>query len=126
MLRRSLIVSFVALTALLGCKEASGPLSPANADAVGILASTSAISQHGEFRLLLDNLSVRPEPNGARRIYLLATTDTPVYVRESGQPLHRASLSDLEVGARIFARVGGAVLDSDPAQYGAVRIDAEQ
>ena len=121
---RGLASSFLVVATLAACNEA---LSPDNADAVGTLLSAAPVSQYGEYRLRLYNLSVRPEDNGANEIFLLATDRTPVYIRESGGPLRRASITQLRAGARIFARIGSdVVLDSDPAQYGASRIDAEQ
>ena len=119
---RRLFVSLLAAATVSACR---GALTPGDADAVGTLLSVSPVSQFGEYRLHVYNLSVRPENTGAYEIYLLVTNSTPIYITESGHR-RRASVVDLRNGARILALVGDIVLDSNPAQYGATRIEAEQ
>lgn len=126
MIKKRFILSALATLALIGCNNATSPLTQASADVVGVLASVKGISDDGTVRILLHDLSVRPPGASSGQLYLLANAQTPVYIRDADQGRRRGTVNDLTVGALVLAKVGDVVLDSSPAQFSAVRIEAEQ
>ena len=118
-----LLVSSLVMLALLGCTSSTS-LIEGNADAVGTIASVQVISsQPLEVRVLLDALTVMPESGTGTKMYLSATAATPIFTQATSGKLTAGAVSDLVIGAKVYARVGGEVIDTAPPQYGAERIE---
>lgn len=118
------LFALLAACTLGACTSSTGPISRGNADIEGKLIQSSIASDHGLVRLLVTDLSIRPKGYKETDAILLADQGTPVYIRDGAGSLRKASVSELTLGAVLLARVSDVVLDSKPAQFGAIRIDA--
>jgi hypothetical protein len=125
MTRKYKYLAIVLLGAFIACDDPAGPLTEHTADVVGTLSSVSTTSEQGQYMLLVSDLSTKPTSEHSTRIYLGANAQTPTFLHKSNGDLQAVAPDDLTVGATIYANVGPIVLDSDPPQYGATRIEAQ-
>lgn len=107
---------------IAGCSQT--PTDPQSPRIAGVIQSIYLHDAEGQL-LVSGVLTSPPDQTGTPGLVLLnASSRTQITVGGSGRALHGATVQDLSVGDSIKAVLGGTVLQSQPPQYGAVRIEA--
>lgn len=115
-------LSLGSVSIIAGCSQT--PTDPDSPRIAGVIQSIYLHAAEGQL-LVSGILTSPPDQTGTPGLVLLnASSRTQITVGGSGRAPRGATVQDLSVGDSIKAVLGGTVLQSDPPQYGAVRIEA--